>query len=91
MIITETSIQNDEDMKLRWLKDSTTLVLKMREEGYPLMGYTWFPIIDMYDWLYRIKPGPKEDFSARFGFWNAERQGNACVDLYRKLIADYNK
>ena len=89
MIITETSIRDDQDMKLRWLRDSAALVLEMRAGGLPLMGYTWFPIIDMYDWSYRINPGPKEDFEARFGFWDAERRENPCVEEYRKIIAAY--
>ncbi|GHV50900.1 hypothetical protein AGMMS49579_05240 [Spirochaetia bacterium] len=89
MIITETSIRDDQEMKLRWLQDSTALALELHAAGLPLMGYTWFPVIDMYDWEYRVNAGPKENFKARFGFWDAERRENPCVEAYRNIIAGH--
>ncbi|GHV14235.1 hypothetical protein FACS189491_10300 [Spirochaetia bacterium] len=89
MIITETSIRDDQEMKLRWLQDSTALVLELHTAGLPLMGYTWFPVIDMYDWEYRVNVGPKENFKARFGFWDAERRENSCAEAYRNIIAGH--
>ena len=89
ILITETSIRDEQEMKLRWLRDSTALVVELRQTDLPLVGYTWFPVIDMYDWEYRIKAGPKENFKACFGFWDAARQENPCAAAYREIIAAY--
>jgi beta-glucosidase/6-phospho-beta-glucosidase/beta-galactosidase len=89
MMITETSVRDDQEMKLRWLKESSDLILSLHKSGLPIMGYTWFPIIDMVDWGYRISHGPKENFLACFGFWDQKRQENRCAETYRSIIADF--
>jgi beta-glucosidase/6-phospho-beta-glucosidase/beta-galactosidase len=91
LLITETSVQEDQALKLRWLQDSTTLALELHNQGLPLLGYTWFPIIDMYNWDYRVKQGPKENFEACFGFWDHERRENPCAAEYRNIIARYKE
>lgn len=91
MMITETSIRDDLDMKVRWLSDSTQSVLRLKKEGLPIIGYTWFPIIDMYDWDYRIKKGSKEQFKACFGFWDKNRIENMGAQTYRDIISNAKK
>ena len=86
MMITETSIRDDNALKAHWLKEATSEVLGAHNNGFPIHGFTWFPIIDMYDWEYRVNEGPKEDFKATFGFWNQEREPYCCVDQYRSII-----
>lgn len=87
MMITETSGRDNQELKSRWLKNSTDEVLELRDGGLDVIGYTWFPIIDMYDWDYRTSYDVnKENFSAKFGFWSYSREENPLAQQYREII-----
>ncbi len=86
MMITETSIRDDNMLKAQWLQEATDVVSGAYRNGFPIHGFTWFPIIDMYDWEYRVNEGPKEEFQAKFGFWNQKREAYCCVDQFRSII-----
>lgn len=89
VMITETSIKDDELMKISWLKASTELAVKLVHEGVPLAGYTWFPLIDMYEWKYRFMPEiTLADFEARFGMITIDRRIRHIASIYRKIIND---
>ena len=91
MMITETSVRDDEEMKKRWLQEASRTVFELYQNQIPVYGFFWFPIIDMYDWEYRIHEGPKEDFKARFGFYNQQRQANPCVEIYRSIVKEVGR
>ena len=38
-----------------------------------------------------IHEGPKEDFKARFGFYNQQRQANPCVEIYRSIVKEVGR
>lgn len=91
MMITETSVRDDEEMKKRWLQEASRTVFELYQNQIPVYGFFWFPIIDMYDWEYRIHEGPKEDFKACFGFYNQQRQANPCVEIYRSIVKEVGR
>lgn len=87
IMITETSIRDNDDMRLRWIKDSSELIIKMRKEkNINIIGYTYFPVIDMYDWDYRIKEGEKENFEALFGLLTFKREKRKAYFEYQNII-----
>lgn len=86
IMITETSVRDDPDMKKRWLVEASETVFRLYKEGLPVYGFFWFPIIDMVDWDYRVHEGPKEDFMACFGMFDLERKPNECAELYKNII-----
>ncbi|SHF65980.1 glycosyl hydrolase family 1 [Jatrophihabitans endophyticus] len=57
VMLTETSARATDD-QLGWLDDSVAHVLAMREGGFPVVGYTWFPLFDLVDWSYRTGTEP---------------------------------
>jgi beta-glucosidase len=67
VMITETSTNGTIAGRMQWLRDSTTRIGKLRAEGIPLVGYTWFPMFDLIDWSYRAGARPIEEFIARVG------------------------
>ena len=91
VMITETSIRDNPELKRRWLTEASRAVFQMYREGTPVYGFFWFPIIDMYDWEYRTNSGPKEDFKARFGFFDHERKPNECVEIYRSIVSEVGR
>ena len=86
VMITETSVKNDEALKLEWLKASSDLVVRKRKEGFPVVGYTWFPLIDMYEWKYRLSDRPLSDFKAEFGMISMDRRMRDIASVYRSII-----
>ncbi len=67
VMITETSTNGSIDSRSRWLNDSVQAVNRLRSEGIPLVGYTWWPLFDLIDWSYRAGARPIEEFVARQG------------------------
>lgn len=91
MMITETSVRDNLEMKKKWLNEASRAVFAMYKKGVPVYGLFWFPIIDMYDWEYRTNEGPKEAFKACFGFWDQQRRANECVEIYRSIVKEVGR
>ncbi|HSL28993.1 MAG TPA: family 1 glycosylhydrolase [Anaerolineales bacterium] len=53
LMITETSSNGDVKARARWMDETLETVCSLREEGIPIIGYTWFPLFTMVDWSYR--------------------------------------
>jgi hypothetical protein len=63
--ITETSTNNTVEGRGKWLRESLAAIPRLRQAGIPLVGYTWWPLFDLVDWVYRAGARPVEDFMAR--------------------------
>ena len=96
LMITETSAGGHDGDKIAWLEKSVRDVRRLRAEGFPLIGYTWWPAIDHLDWdgamlhqtghihpvgMYRLERRPNGTL---------ERIPTALRDAYRELIAGGN-
>ena len=69
---TETSLSGPVEDRLRWLRDSMDLVHRLREEGLPIVGYTWWPLFSLVDWAYREGEKPVEDYLWHMGMYDLE-------------------
>lgn len=93
IVITETSLVGSPEEKIAWLRDSVAELDALRAEGVPVIGYTWFPFLDLVDWLYRFDDGPVDDWMLDFGLVNLVRGGdqqlqrrrNAAFAAYQEL------
>lgn len=93
IVITETSLVGSPEEKIAWLRESEAELAQLRDEGVPLVGYTWFPFLDLVDWLYRFDDKPVDDWMLDFGLVNLvrgddgqlSRRKNAAFDEYREL------
>ena len=54
IMITETSAVGSDEVRSRWLCESVAAVKTLRTRGVPVLGYTWFPLLTMVDWRYRL-------------------------------------
>jgi beta-glucosidase/6-phospho-beta-glucosidase/beta-galactosidase len=50
MMLTETSIEGQPINREIWLEETVEDCRRLREEGVPMMGYFWWPMIDQVDW-----------------------------------------
>ncbi|RKR73444.1 family 1 glycosylhydrolase [Frondihabitans australicus] len=62
MIVTETSIEGDDDLRAAWVRDSAREVAELAAEGLDIRGYTWWPLFDFVDWSYASGGRNVEEF-----------------------------
>jgi len=74
VMITETSAVGSDEIRERWLESSVSMIKKLRGEGVPVIGYTWFPLFTMIDWRYRFSQEPVENFYLELGLYNLNRK-----------------
>jgi len=75
IMITETSAKDTHEERSAWLNVSLQAVKNLREEGVPVLGYTWFPLFTMIDWRYRWTRGPLEKYLLDLGLYQIDRSG----------------
>ncbi len=76
IMITETSAFGADDVRSRWLAASIQAVKQLRENGVPVVGYTWFPLFTMVDWRYRLGRRPLEYYYIDLGLYKLNGNEN---------------
>jgi beta-glucosidase len=66
VMVTESSLNGTIAERGRWLAEAAVAVAEARAEGLPLVGFTWFPVFDLIDWVYR-SGRPLEEYITRMG------------------------
>lgn len=94
VIITETSARGDLPTRSRWLAASVAAVRRLRGEGVPVLGYTWFPLFTMIDWKYRFGRQPVERYRLELGLYTLREKPNGSrweatplVEQFRRYVA----
>jgi beta-glucosidase len=88
VFLTETCLTGSPDDRIRWLDASVECVRDLRAEGVPVVGYTWWSLIDMYEWTYRHGTGPLDDYLLHMGLWDLDRDGTGVLQRTRNPVAD---
>lgn len=55
---TESSVAGTVQARLEWLEDSIKSVQRLRADGIPIVGYTWWPLFSLVDWDVRESGRP---------------------------------
>lgn len=95
IMVTETSVRGSLTHRARWMDETIQSVAQLRREGLPIIGYTWFPLNTMIDWLYRSGRRPLEHYLIDLGLYDARfdsegilvRQATPLVERYQRYIA----
>jgi beta-glucosidase/6-phospho-beta-glucosidase/beta-galactosidase len=72
IMITETSAKKGSAIKRRWLETSVAAIGRLRAQGVPVIGYTWFPLFTMIDWRYRTGTGPRNEYLIELGLYESQ-------------------
>jgi beta-glucosidase/6-phospho-beta-glucosidase/beta-galactosidase len=88
MMHTETNVLNAADGP-RWLWKQWFNVLRMRQDGIPMLGFTWYSLTDQVDW--DIALSEKRGTINGCGLYNMDRQPNPVAAEYRALVQEYNQ
>lgn len=92
VMVTETSSLGSHEQRGTWMDETIQAVRQCREQGIPVVGYTWFPVITMVDWKYRTGRRPVKDYLIHLGLFDAEfdaggvlsRRRTPLVERYRR-------
>lgn len=83
---TETNIR-EEDNSIAWLWKQWQNVLRMRAEGIPVLGFTWYSLTHQVDWDTALR----EDNGRvnALGLYDLQRQIRPVGEAYRNLIEEF--
>lgn len=92
VFISETASVGSVARRRAWLDDSVAAVKRLREEGVPLVGYTWWPLFALVTWAYRQGNQPPEYYLKQMGLWDLdaklERLATPLVEHFRTQVRD---
>ena len=88
VFLTETSTAGSARARSEWLDDSLAVCERMRAEGVPIVGYTWWPLFDLVDWSYREGSGPPEDHLVEMGLYALRPQPGGVLRRAPTAAAD---
>ena len=99
IFLTETSVSGSVEARIGWLRDSIALVHRLRAEGLPIVGYTWWPLFSLVDWAYREEESPAENYLRHMGMYDLEPDGEGgflrietpVVREFRAAVESYGR
>ena len=83
LFITETSRESRKAVD--WLAEQWTEVQRLAAADIPVVGFTWFPLIDTIDWQHALRVA-RGDVD-RIGLHSLDRAPHAVAEAYAELIA----
>jgi beta-glucosidase/6-phospho-beta-glucosidase/beta-galactosidase len=83
---TETSTPYS-DANPRWLWKQWTNVLRMRRDGIPVLGFTWYSLTDQMDWDTQL--AEKNGRVNACGLFDMDRRPRPVAAEYKKLIKEF--
>lgn len=89
LFITETSAFGAPGVRSRWLAASLAAIKKLRADGVPIYGYTWFPLFTMYKWDYRRGKLPLDKYRFELGLYQLTSQTSASRFRPTPLIQQF--
>ncbi len=85
---TETNTFDGDDAPT-WLWKQWVNVLRMRSEGVPVLGFTWYSLIDQIDWDKGL--AKKEGIVNPCGLYDINRKPRAVSESYKHLLQEYGQ
>ncbi|MBA3944234.1 MAG: glycoside hydrolase family 1 protein [Herpetosiphonaceae bacterium] len=85
---TETNVA-DVEVAPTWLWKQWINVLRMRADGVPVLGFTWYSLIDQIDWDIELKE--KLGHVNANGLYDLDRRPHPVAAAYRALLAEFGQ
>jgi beta-glucosidase/6-phospho-beta-glucosidase/beta-galactosidase len=85
---TETNVL-DADQAPTWLWKQWINVLRMRNDGVPVLGFNWYSLIDQIDW--DINLAEKRGTVNPCGLYDLDRKPRPVADAYRSLLEEFGQ
>ncbi|MBC7563867.1 MAG: family 1 glycosylhydrolase [Gemmatimonadaceae bacterium] len=85
---TETNVFDAEEAPA-WLWKQWINVLRMRADGVPVLGFTWYSLIDQIDW--DVGLAERKGTVNACGLYDLERKPRPVADAYRALLREFGR
>jgi beta-glucosidase/6-phospho-beta-glucosidase/beta-galactosidase len=85
---TETNVFDPEKAPL-WLWKQWVNVLRMRRDGIPVLGFTWYSLTDQVDW--DIQLVEKRGTVNPCGLFDMDRKPRPVAEAYRMLLGEFGR
>jgi len=97
ILLSETSVVGTPQDRVSWLEASVDSLVRMRQRGVSVIGYTWWPLFDLVEWDYREALTPVDRHLAAMGLYSLvpddvggfERRATMAADRYRNLASTH--
>jgi beta-glucosidase len=88
IMVTETSSKGDVAARARWMDETLDAVYDLRRTGVPVIGYSWFPLFSLIDWLYRTGRRPLEDYVMHLGLYDCRFDERGLFRRYKTPLVE---
>jgi beta-glucosidase/6-phospho-beta-glucosidase/beta-galactosidase len=85
---TETNVF-DANEASTWLWKQWVNVLRLRKEGVPVLGFTWYSLIDQVDWETGL--AEKKGTVNACGLFDLDRKPRQVAEAYKMLLEEYGQ
>jgi len=85
---TETNTFDPEEAPT-WLWKQWINILQMRKDGVPVLGFTWYSLIDQIDWDTGL--AKKSDHVNACGLYDLKRKPRPVAAAYRQLLEEFGQ
>ncbi|MFL5241781.1 MAG: family 1 glycosylhydrolase [Gemmataceae bacterium] len=85
---TETNISEKEG-SVQWLWKEWNCMLRLREDGVPIVGFTWYSLTDQMDWDTALRKD--EHRISSVGLYDLNREVRKVGKEYRRLIQEWRE
>ncbi|MDB5840600.1 MAG: glycosyl hydrolase family protein [Herminiimonas sp.] len=75
------------DEAVNWLRKQWANVLRVRNDGVPIVGFTWYSLTDQVDWDTALREN--NGHVNQLGLFDLERRIRPVGEVYRRLIEDW--
>ncbi|HEY8162245.1 MAG TPA: family 1 glycosylhydrolase [Methylocystis sp.] len=77
------------DEAVRWLRKEWANVLRVRNAGMPIVGFTWYSLTDQIDWDIGLREARGK--VCPLGLYDLDRKPRAVGKAYKRLIEDWRE
>ena len=91
IMITETASAGSVARRRAWLHGSVAEVRRLRRDGVPVVGYTWWPMFGLVGWAYRQGAKELADYVIQMGLWDLRIEGGQRRRVLTPLVDEYRQ
>jgi beta-glucosidase/6-phospho-beta-glucosidase/beta-galactosidase len=85
---TETNVF-EPDLAPMWLYKQWVSIMRMRRDGAPVMGFTWYSLIDQIDWDSQLKE--VNNTVNACGLYDLDRKPRPVAEAYKTLLKEFGQ